>query len=78
MTDTDEGKTTLTLTVTPSELRGVQALAGWWQGVCRANGVEVEPDTVRAALEGGLWLHGYWSMTISHAMANADEQPVRH
>ncbi len=77
MTDTDD-KTTLTLTVTPSELRGVQELAGWWQSVLKANGVEGEPDTVRAAIEGGLWLHGYFEMTVSHAMANADEQPVKH
>ena len=79
MTDTDD-ETTLELTVTPSELKAVQAMAAWWQEVCRANGVEVEPDISALLLSRAVYgLHGYWSRRPSRTpWRHADEQPVKH
>ena len=75
----DDDMTTLTVTLTPSELKAVRALADWWQATCRANGVEDEPDTLRGALEGGAWLHDFFQTSVQHAMKNADDVPaVKH
>lgn len=79
MTDTGKGETTrLHVDLSASELRAVEIIARWWRKTCKANDQAVEPDTLRGALEASAWLHDFFQTTVQHAMANADEQPVRH